>query len=204
MTNTFTVDQGLFKQSYPLIPVTTVHARDIERDTLLTFLQTGSSKGAIGVSAIYGRRCAITSIAFATLASALVIQFGKQHGKRALTLIKDCILINPHYTKYAFKMDTFALSLFTDLSLRISDAVDLLSLRPTGDRHSLETLMKVLGGELKLHRENVKTLFKDAKKISSSDVATQAWAACLVAIVNDATSIPRIDTLKLTREARFL
>ena len=203
MTNTFTVHQGLFKQSYPLIQVTTVHARDIERDTLLTFLKTGSGKGAIGVSAIYGQRCAITSIAFATLASSLVIQFGKQHGKRALTLVKECILTNPHYTKYAFKMDTFALSLFTDLSLRISNAVDLLSSRTTGDRDSFRTLMEVMGGEPKLHREKVKTLFKEVKKISPSDVARQAWAAYLVAITNDTASIPRIDTLKLTRKARF-
>ena len=205
MSNTFTVDKDLFKQSYPPIYVTTVDERVLERDTLLTFLHTVPSQGTIGVSAIYGQCCAITSIAFATVTSALVIRFAKQHGRRALMLLKECILTNPRYTKYAFKMDTFALSLFTDLSLRISDAVDLLSTRVTGNRHQLETLMEVMGGELKLHRENVKALFfKDVKEMSPSDVAMQAWAACLVAIANDTTSTPRIDTLKLTQKARFL
>ena len=205
MTNTFTVNQNLFKQSYAPIHVTTVDERVMERDTLLIFLLTVPTEGTIGVSAIYGQRCAMTSIAFATVTSALVIRFAKQHERRALTLIKECIFNNPHYTKYAFKMDTFALSLFTDLSLRISDAVDLLSMRLTGNRHSLETLMGVMGGEPKLHKENVKTLFfKDAKGMSPSDVAMQAWAACLVAVANVTTSIPRIDTLKLTQKARFL
>ncbi|KIM67499.1 hypothetical protein SCLCIDRAFT_1106295 [Scleroderma citrinum Foug A] len=98
-------------------------------------------------------------------------------------------------------MDTLALSLFTDLSLQISDAVDLLSSRITGNRYSLETLMGVMGGEAILHRHNVKSLFfRDIKEMSPSDVAMQAWAACLVAIISDTMSIPRIDTLKLTQK----
>ena len=205
MTNTFTVDQDLFKQSFPPIHVTTVDERAIERETLLTFLHSDPSEGTIGVSAIYGQRCAITSIAFSTLTSALVVQFSKLRAWRAWKLVKECILTNPRYTKYAFKMDTFALSLFTDASQRISNAVDLLSLKLTDNRHSLGTLMEVMGGEPKLHREKVKTLFfKDARGMTPSDVATQAWSACLVAIMNDTTSISRINTLKLTRKARFL
>ena len=202
--NKFTIKQDLFKQSFPPIFVTTVDERLLERDILLSFLHTASSDGTIGVSAVYGNRCVITSIAFATLTSTLIIHFVKQHGRRALSLIKECILNNSRYTKYAFKMDTLALSLFTDLSLQISDAVDLLSSRITGNRHSLETLMGVMGGEAILHRHNVKSLFfKDIKEMSLSDVAMQAWAACLVAIISDTMSIPRIDTLKLTQKACY-
>jgi len=182
--------------------VTTLDERLLERYILLSFLHTDDDDGKIGVSAVYGNRCAITSIAFATFTSTLIIRFAKQHGRRALTLIKECILNNSRYTKYAFKMDTFALSLFTDLSLQISDAVDLLSSGITGNRHSLETLMGVMGGEAVLHRHNVKNLFfTDTKEMSPSDVAMQAWAAYLVAAISDTTSIPRIDTFRLTRKA---
>jgi len=204
MTKKFTVNQGLFKQSFPPISITTVDERVIEKDILLSFLRTDSNEERIGVSAIYGKRCAITSIAFATLTSSLVVHFSKRHGRRALELIKDCILDNSRYTKYAFKMDTFALSLFTDLSLRISNAVDLLSLKPKGNRHSLERVLGVMGGEHILHKQNVKDLFfKNAKEMSHSDVAMQAWAACAVAILYNTTSIPRIDTLKLTQKVRY-
>ena len=203
MTNKFTVDQGLFKQSFPPIFVTTVDEKLLEEEILLPFL-ADSDKGRIGVSAIYGKRCAITSIAFATLRSSLVIHFSKQPGRRALELIKDHVLDDSRYTKYAFKMDAFALSLFADLSLRISNAVDLLSLKRRNGRHSLERFWGVMGGEHKLHKDNVKGLFfKNTKGVSYSDVAMQAWAACVVSILYNTTSIPRIDTLKLTQKIRF-
>ena len=205
MTNEFTVNQDLFKQSSPPILVTTVDERVLEKEILLSFLRTDTNEGRIGVSAIYGKRCVITAIAFATRMTSLVIHFSKQHGRRALELIKDCILVNTRYTKYAFKLDTFALSLFTDLSLRISNAVDLLSLKTKGNRHSLDRVLGVMGGEHKLNKRKVKNLFfKNTKKMSHSDVAVQAWAACTVAILYNTTSVPRIDTLKLTQKVCYI
>ena len=202
MTNEFTVEQDLFKQSFPSIFVTTVDERLLEKEIILSFLRTDTNEGRIGVSAIYGKRCATTAIAFATRTSTLVIQFSKQADRRIRRLLMACILNDPRYTKCAFKMDTLALSLFTDKSLRISNAIDLLSLRTAHKRHSLEALFAIMGGEANLHRDSVKNLFfNDTKEMSRSDVAIQAWAACQVAIISDLTSIPRIDTFKLTREA---
>ena len=203
MTNEFTIQQGLFKQSFPPIIITTVDERLLERHLLLSFLNTASDEGTIGVSAIFDARCTITAIAFATLSSSLVIHFAKLRNRHALTLVKECILNDSRYTKCAFKMDTLALSLFTDLSLQISDAVDLLSSRITGaDRHSLEHLLEIMGGLPKLYKHSVENLFfEDMTEMTSSDVAIQAWAACLVAIMSDITSSPRIDTFRLTRKA---
>jgi len=203
MPNEFTIQQGLFKQFFPPIFVTTVDERLLERDLLLSFLDTASDEGTIGMSAIYDERCAITAIAFATLSSSLVIHLAKLHNRHALALVKECILNDSRYTKCAFKMDTLSLSFFTDLSLQISDAVDLLSSRITGaDRHSLEHLLELMGGLPKLHRHSVENLFfEDMTEMSPSDVAIQAWAACLVAISSDIASSPRIDTFKLTRKA---
>ena len=202
MANEFAVNQDLFKRSFPSILVTTVDERLLEKEILLSFLRTDTNEGRIGVSAIYGKRCATTAIAFATRTSTLVIQPSSKVDRRARRLLKTCILNNSCYTKCAFKMDTLALSLFTDLSLRISNAVDLLSLRITRERDSLETLFSVMGGEANLHRRNVKNLFfNDKKEMSHSDVARQAWAACQVAITSDVTSSPKIDTSKLTRKA---
>ncbi|KAL4064429.1 P-loop containing nucleoside triphosphate hydrolase protein [Scleroderma citrinum] len=200
MINEFAIEQDLYKEPLPPIFVTTIDERLLERDHFQSFLSSAvDSDGNVGVSAIYGERCAITSITFSTLSSSLVVRFAKQHGRRALVFLKEWILNNPRYVKVAFKMDILALALFTDLSLQISDAVDLLSLKVTGDRGSLETLMWVMGGEHQLHKFNVKSLFFDnVKGMSSVDVALQAWAACLAATLSDVTSIPRIDTSKWT------
>ncbi|KAL4064436.1 hypothetical protein J3A83DRAFT_603177 [Scleroderma citrinum] len=204
MTHKFTINQGLYNEPFSPIFVTTVDERLLEKDHIQSFLNTVDSDGAIGMAAIYGKRCAITAVAFSSLSSSLVIQFTKQYGRHALTFLKDCILDKSCYTKYAFKMDTFCLALFTDLSLRISNAVDLLSLNVTDDRYSLDRLLSVMGGESKLHKSNVKSLFfKDTKKMSPSDVALQAWAACRTSALSDTKSIPRIDTSEWALEARY-
>ncbi|KAJ7707602.1 hypothetical protein B0H17DRAFT_901605, partial [Mycena rosella] len=78
--------------------------------------------------------------------------------------------------KFAFRMDVIAISLFLDLELRITGAVDLLS-AAQDSRHSLAALIYVLGGEEGLERKNLITLFEFDENVSApaANVALQAW-----------------------------
>ncbi|KAJ6576607.1 hypothetical protein DFH09DRAFT_364660 [Mycena vulgaris] len=117
-------------------------------------------------------------------------------------------------------MDMAATSLYLDLGVRITDAVDLLS-AAQDSRHSLAALMNVLGGEEGLEKDNLVTLFQLEENVSApaSQIALQAWTAWRAATLDSMTKrlveVPRIDTrafsesrlrslAKLSREARRL
>ncbi|KAF8554478.1 P-loop containing nucleoside triphosphate hydrolase protein [Imleria badia] len=167
----------------------------------------------LGVSATYGKQCQLSSIAFATLSRVLVVTIPARHvpqpkdaGKRRRVaksrgLIEDHLLLNPKFQKYAFKMDQFAVSLYLDLSVRINDTVDMLSVGNAG-RQSLQALMTAMGGETHLQRNNVQSLFFNTSKSSTIDAATnvalEAWGACRAATLPHMSSrfmsLPRIET----------
>ncbi|KAG6332525.1 hypothetical protein ID866_6562 [Astraeus odoratus] len=198
MVTSFTVQQNLYPRLPHSIVVAALDERRLNEHVIQTFQNTVASGGIIGVSAIYGKGCAISSIAFASMSCALVVDFAKGGSPNRRTL-KKRILNNPQYMKCTFRMDTLAVALFLDMSLEICNAVDLLSLPVKGGRRSAEALTNVMGD--KANKDSVKKLFfKDMKKVSPSDMALQAWAAFQAATLSDTTPIPRIDTSRLTRK----
>ncbi|KAF7336708.1 Regulator of nonsense transcripts 1 [Mycena venus] len=112
--------------------------------------------------------------------------------------LRDLVLCAESYTKYAFKMDGVATSLYLDFGFRIVRAVDLLS-AVQEFRESVAALLSVLGGEDAVNRSNLGTVFLD-EEVSSprSHVALQAWAAWRVATLESMRqrvgAVPMIDT----------
>lgn len=193
----FYIRQNVFKNSHPPISVVAIDESKVTARIINDFLTSGSDD-FIGVAPIYGPKCALFTVALSTLSQVLVIKLSspkartkKKHGKSStpqLTpgrgLLKDKIFCSPDYQKAALRMDRVCLSLFQDHNMRITGAVDLLSLAPPKDsRHTLQAVMSALGGETTLQRANVKALFKHEESASTSvpDVALQAWLACRTA-----------------------
>ncbi|KAF9223781.1 hypothetical protein BS17DRAFT_704462 [Gyrodon lividus] len=209
----FTLSQNLFIGEFPPITVSQCD-EDAVSPQLLQPLWDTATDCAIGVSTTHGERCQLSSIAFSTLSRVLVVNIPKSHVpwpkdrtkqqqvSRGRALLQEHILLCPRFHRYAFRMDQIATALYSDLSLRIDNAVDMLSVTTNG-RRSLQCLMDAMGGEMTLRKENVKALFFAPVKNATSGVALRAWAACRAATVPHMSprflSLLRIDTNALPR-----
>ncbi|KAF9243392.1 hypothetical protein BU15DRAFT_42953 [Melanogaster broomeanus] len=206
-----TVSQNLFIEDSPPINVTQCGEDGLSAISLQLLFNTATD-GIIGVSATFGWRCQLSSIAFSTLSRVIVVNVcaalpkdkaKQQQILRGRRLLQERILLSPHFQKYAFRMDQIATALYLDLSLHIDDAVDMLSVVIKNSRRSLQALMDAMGGETTLYRENVKALFFGLEKNPTLSVALRAWAACRAATVPHMSSrflrIPRINTREFPR-----
>jgi hypothetical protein len=186
----FDIVQQIFKSPHPTIRVHVHHENELTREVIEAFLAT-TTDGAIGIAPAYGPKCVVGTLAFSSTSHVLLIRLSKpgsrsqknKRKKNARTghdLLKDLILCDSTRFKYAFQMNKLATALHLDLDLRINNAVDLLSAcKPSSDRHSLDALLHILGGETTLNKLQVSTLFKDEENISAPihSTAMQAWAA---------------------------
>lgn len=217
--NSFILEQNIFKDPQP-----SIHVIRLDENVLVSsphilghFLATAVN-GVIGLAPVYGAKCALQTVAFASLSQVLIIRFTSSEGKKkkkhstdsshstpARTFIQDNVLCHPDWQKYAFRMDKLSSSLFLDHHMRITGGVDLLSLSKSS-RRSFDAVMNALGGETTLQKDNVKALFKHEETISASpgDVALQAWAACragsLRSMEKKLREIPRIDTQSMPEQ----
>ncbi|KIJ13466.1 hypothetical protein PAXINDRAFT_81067, partial [Paxillus involutus ATCC 200175] len=207
------VSQNLFIGNFPPITVSQCIEHALSAQFLQPLLDTVAG-GVIGVSATFRERCQLSAIAFSTLSRVLVVHVPKSNFprpkdgakqlqvSRARALLQERILLSPKFQKYAFRMDQIATALYSDLSLRIDDGVDMLSVT-IDDRRSLQALMVCMGGETTLHKENVKALFFGPGKDAAPGVALRAWVACRAATVKHMSdrfsSISRINTSALPK-----
>ncbi|KAG2367894.1 P-loop containing nucleoside triphosphate hydrolase protein [Suillus spraguei] len=213
---TYTLRQNVYiEANHEPITVEDVNENNVPSSTLQRFIDSAQG-AAIGVAATYRHDCSLSSLAFATLTRALVVDFSaadkqnqqqqkkkKNKGQeqnppivRGRALIQDQILCNPAIQLYGYRIDRIALGLYLDLSLRINAAVDILSVSIC-DRRSLEATMDALGGELILQKQNVKILFAQREgDATAKDVVLQAWAACR------AVAFPYMES-KFTRISRI-
>ncbi|KAF8440439.1 hypothetical protein L210DRAFT_2155711 [Boletus edulis BED1] len=212
----FTITQNLFCNDSTVITVVKCDDDALKMHHLQPLLD--AKDRVLGVAATYGKQCQLSSIAFSTLSRVLVVNIPARHVPqpkgdakqqqvaKSRGLIQDYLLVNPKFQKHAFKMDQFATALHLDLSIRVNDAVDMLSVAVGSGRESLEALMNTMGGETQLYKANVLSLFFGTSKSPTADaaagVALQAWAACRAATLPHMSSrfesLPRIDTLTFT------
>ncbi|OJA16087.1 hypothetical protein AZE42_05642 [Rhizopogon vesiculosus] len=197
MTHTIlSLQQDVYVATHDPIVVEDIHESIISPAVLNRFLSSAQG-GTVGMAATYRSDCSLSSLAFATLTCGLVVHFSapekpnrrknKKKGRERQSPIfpgraslQDHILCNPSIQLYGYMMDRISVSLFLDLSLRINAVVDILSVSPKDDRHSLQAIMNALGGDELLQKINVKTLFARRTRKNApttKDVALQAWAA---------------------------
>jgi len=210
------LQQNVYTDPHPPILVEDIQENSLSLAVLQRLLDPVAD-GIVGVASVYRSDCSLSCLAFGTLTRALVVHFAappktnlqKKKGQeqqppvyRGRTLLQELILCDSNIQLYGYRIDRIAVALFLDLSLRINAAVDILSVNPDRyDRRSPQALMNALGGELLLHKENVRALFAwrgGHDPLSSNDVALQAWAACRAATLTHVApryaTIPRIAT----------
>ncbi|KXN88608.1 ATP-dependent helicase upf1 [Leucoagaricus sp. SymC.cos] len=197
-TPTFTLDQKIFPKHKGEITVRFVHMNDLSQRDLDRFLST-VVEGKIGVAPAYGAKQVLAFIAFASLNQVLLLKLSKNPNSTVAAqkceLLGTRIFMNSDYIKFAFHMDKLCTSLFHDLSLYITGAVDILSSSPH-ERHLLLTKAEVLGGEPTVNARAVKGLFCDEEsaKVERSIIAAQAWAAYQASLLRPLSSRALIDT----------
>ena len=208
----FTISQNLFTKDSTVITVIKCVSDAVTMRHLQPLLDAPDC--VLGVSATYDQECRLSSIAFSTLSRVLVVDISMSKDAvkirriaQSWNLIQDHLLLNSKYQKYAFRMDQLAVTLYLDPSVRINDAVDMLSVTTGNKRQSLQALMNAMGGETLLLKKNVNSLFFHTSRSPTVDtaanVALQAWAACKAATLPHMSSrfasIPRIDTLSFPK-----
>ena len=209
----FTIDQNIFKASSPAIHVVPCCENALTTTILDRFLNS-TTDGCVGVAPAYGPHCKLKVIALATRFEVLLVRFSsskapKSKRKNRLNtptgreMLATDIFCNPELTKYAFKMDKLATSLFLDVDSRITCGIDLLPTSPS-DRHSLATVLNVLGGEVTLQRNNVVALFDKDESVKAPDkhMALQAWAAyragMLLPTNRKRKDVPMVNTMDIS------
>lgn len=216
----FTIPQNLFINDSTTFTVVKCNDDAVSVQHLRPLLDAALADRILGISATYDtNNCQLSSIALSTLSWVLVVNISdparhvpqdvKRRIARGRGLIQDRLL--PEFQKYAFMMDHIAVALYLDLSIRIDDAVDMISVSNDG-RQSLQALMNAMGGEVELEKKNVQSLFFDTSKSSAMDptakVALKAWAAYRAATLPHMSSrfesLPRINTKIFQKAVRCL
>ncbi|KAH0833021.1 P-loop containing nucleoside triphosphate hydrolase protein [Lanmaoa asiatica] len=194
----FTITQNLFVNESATITVVKCNDDDLNTQHLQPLLDTTSH--VLGVAAIYDKQCQLSLLGFSTLSQALVVNIPTRHVPqpkqatkqqrvaRSRSLIQDRLLLNTELQKSGFKMDQLAWP-------------------PVIAGNLLQALMNGMGGEEKLHRKNVQSLFFDTSESPAVDVAAKvalkAWAACRAAtfphMSSQFASLARIDTMTLPK-----
>ncbi|KAK0469716.1 uncharacterized protein EV420DRAFT_58543 [Desarmillaria tabescens] len=214
----FVLQQNIYTIPHPSIIVSRHNANALRATTLHDFMASVATTGHLGIAPVYGSKCALSTVAFASSTHVMIIDFPRQRkgggnlrasGKRPALDLLEYIVLRSSYPKYAFRMDNVALSLILDLSLPIVNGVDLLDLQ--SNRQSFESVLVALGGKSyhsQLDRNNVATLFQQEESSQTLDkhTALQAWSACRAAMLDHmatASDAPKISTLNFD-QARLM
>ncbi|KAK0500417.1 P-loop containing nucleoside triphosphate hydrolase protein [Armillaria luteobubalina] len=199
-TDSSTLRQDIYTASHPPIAVSRHKANALKAAELHDFMSSVATTGHLGIAPVYGSKCALSTVAFASSTRVMIIDFPgqkKSTNRPALDLL-EYIVLRSHYPKYAFHMDNVALSLHFDLELPVVNGVDLLA-----NQESLNSILCALGGKnhhLLLHRGNVVALFRQEESSQTLErhTAMQAWSACRAAMLKHmatASNSPKISTL---------
>ncbi|KAK0431636.1 uncharacterized protein EV420DRAFT_1707462 [Desarmillaria tabescens] len=206
----FALHQDIYTAPHCPIIVSCHNANALRAVTLHYFMASVATTGHLGIAPVYGSKCALSTVAFASLTHVMIIDFPRQRKgggnlpasakHPTLDLLEYIVLCSP-YPKYAFRMDNIALSLILDLNLPIVNGVDLLDLQ--SNRQSFESVLVALGGKSyhsQLHCENIVALFQQEESSQTLEKHTtlQAWSACCAVMLDHmvtASDTPKISML---------
>lgn len=202
-------------------PIVTITIQDIDIAASDLFLVFGHA-GPLGISPGYSATGKLVSLAIADDKACRIIEFSqpKNGNKRADSNRKASLALNPEGRQmlqdrilcrttgdiFAFDMGPLAMSLYCDLELRITNAVDIQSAFSAVDRKPLTGIKAALGDSVRIIEGNVTDVFlnpiyniEDKNRIT--DLAQRAWVSqFLVGCGNGAAmfdKVKRIDTRKL-------
>ncbi|CAA7266962.1 unnamed protein product [Cyclocybe aegerita] len=198
MSNVVLITQKIFKaDSSAVFSLKTCSEDDLV--CCLPAFKATICDGIVGLAPVYRTDFSLQSLAIASATTVLLINMpsraskkkrpGKSrkenqpNGRRPRDALRN-FLCDTTIFKVAFQMDRLASSLFLNYSLLVVSGKDLLSL--SGDeRHSVQSLMNSLGGELTLHKQHVVQLFvrEESADNKPETTALQAWSAGHAAVV---------------------
>ena len=226
-----------------ILLTTTLLASDLlsTKEALVEIVDEGTS---IGLAPGYDARGKLAALAIATSRGVMIVEFdyprfardgkpppgpipNKREQEEGCKLLEELVLCRGMGGLFAFDMGPLALSLFTDLSMRIVGAVDIQSAFPpppgprAPDRFSpLEVVQQAVGesGEIKVHVTNITPLFNrpayDRTNLAEArrraqDIALTAWLAYFLATYQNGSAgefdkVKRVDTKKMSLPVRPL
>ncbi|KAF8969176.1 hypothetical protein BDZ97DRAFT_269461 [Flammula alnicola] len=222
-----TILDGKHRSLNQAIPTFTIQETDIaDRDINSIF----DHSRPLGISPGYSSNGQLVSLAIADDKNCRIVEFqqpkgnnrrGNANAKPAVpsqhildgrALLQDNILCRTGGDIFAFDMGPLAMSLYADLGMRITQAVDIQSAFSAVDRKPISAITAALGDPatsgVKIMADNVRDLFMhpvynpdDSLRNRATDLAMRAWLSqFLPGYENGETTfekVARIDTKKL-------
>lgn len=207
-------DQNFLNAPTPRISVESLWETELTSDKLATYLNSAQRKprpvGLAGGNTPAGR---LTILAVAVGSRVLLIRFRNREkaSQAARKLLKDELLCSPKNILHAFDMGPLALSLYSDMHLLVTNAVDIQSACSCKENRVVANAVQFAVASTKysgIHRTNIDTAFgSDAwDEDKPSSLALKAWLAAYLPLVGDMEQrfgeAPKINTGTMPEDVR--
>ncbi len=174
-----------------------------ETDLTLSSLDIFDHARPLGLSPGYSIKGHLVILAITDDQNCRLITFRKTRGKSGvLAILEDKILCRAAGELFAFDMGPLTMSLYSELGLRVTNAVDIQSGFP-GSRKPLTSIRKLVGDSAPIMPDNFETVFREPvfdieNRQHPYELAARAWAAYFIATFENGREIldqvPRINT----------
>lgn len=225
--------QTLIDGPYSLvkIPTITIKESDISNETLSVF----DHVRPIGISPGYSKAGTLIALAIADDQNCRIVEFNRdtaaprrseggqgrgggnkqpaRHDTENLQMLQDIVLCREAGDLFAFDMGPLSMSLYCDVKLRITNAVDIQSGISAVDRKPITAIMEVIGTSVQVMKDNIKTVFRNPiydqeDRNRATDLAMRAWVSQFLAGYGNGAEtfakVPKIDTKKLLPRVRHI
>jgi hypothetical protein len=117
--------------------------------------------GTVGISGAFTSTRKLTVLAISGPEKVLVIQFQTKlsHDAYSRRLLMECCLCREFGSVFAFDIAHLALSLYMDLGIRVSNAVDIQSGCRTKTRDPLSSIAHAIGDQCDIIPSNIRAVF---------------------------------------------
>jgi len=186
--------QNIIQGSEPVInrtiPIRTISETEVEEsDALDSF----NHAFPLGISPGFAETGRLVALAIADEKQCLIIEIQRQrsgNGKKinppsqavqkARQLLQEKVLCRDAGDIFAFDMGPLAMSLHTDLNIRITNAVDIQCAFSAVERKPIDAMKAALGDSIKINENNVRTLFlhpvyDHEDRHRHSELSMRAW-----------------------------
>ncbi|KAF8638330.1 hypothetical protein AX17_002350 [Amanita inopinata Kibby_2008] len=197
-----TVAQNLISGKYGRVKLLTETTDESELDA--STLDIFNHGQPLGLSPGYADNGRLIALAIADDENCRIVEFQRTANKRDTLQAK--VLCRDAGDVFAFNMGPLSMSLFSDLQLRISNAVDIQSAFSAVERNPLTAIRKIVGDSIQIFPENVEQLFREPiyDQKNRAQLAIRAWVSQFLATYENGQEVfdkvPRIDTGKFADE----
>ena len=201
------IQQQLYKAPLPPITLEFVDFASLPTESISELIATLGDRKRLGISASYGKRSMLRSLAFSTETRVLMVMMdgNSRLAVRKKELLSKELLCSASLEKHGFFMERIAAALYLDVGLFICNAFDVTaSVGERGSRIAYEDVLKQAGIDHPLNESVVRRTYVEQRfdRSQRNFLALRAWTCCVGVKGLPRTLETSIDTSVKDIEAR--